>query len=79
MKLALRNPLKIAELAHDVIQDGVVNLLDYGVLRSPIDTSRSLVNIVEGQFIEIEENNLSFGDALKESLGKIPHPLMRAF
>ena len=45
LQLALRNPLKIARLAHEISQDRGKNLLDYGVLKSPIDTSRSLVNI----------------------------------
>ena len=72
-QLALRNPLKIAEFAHKVIQDGAKNLLEYGVLKSPIDTSRSLLNMVEGQLINIKKTNLQFEEAIKESLEKIPH------
>ena len=66
LELALRNPLKIAKFAHAVIQDGAKNLLDYGVLRSSIDTSNSL-NIAEGQLIKVEKNNLvvSFCFSLK--------------
>jgi hypothetical protein len=60
-------------LAQDVIQDGAKNLLDNGVLRSQIDTSKSSVNFVDGQLIKVEKRNLSFLEALKASLEKIPH------
>ena len=69
LELALRNPLKIAKFAHAVIQDGAKNLLDYGVLRSSIDTSNSL-NIVEGQLIKVEKNNFHSERLLKRALTK---------
>ena len=72
LELALRNPLKISKFASKVIQDGGKNLLDYGVLRSPIDTSSSL-NIVDGQLIKFEKDNFPFQEAVKETLKKIPY------
>ena len=65
--------LKIAEFAHEVIQDRAENLLDYGVLKSPIDTSRSLVSIVDGQLIKLNKKNRPIIEAVKESLKMIPH------
>ena len=71
LRLPLRNPLKIAEFAHEVIQDGAKNLLDYGVLRSPIEISD--LNIVNGQLTDIRKSNLSFEEAFKASIDEIPH------
>ena len=70
LRIPLRNPLKIAEFTQEVVKDGAKNLLDYGVLRSPIDTSRGSVNIVEGQLIKVQNANLSFVEAFQASLFK---------
>ena len=68
----MRNPIKIAEFAQCVIQDGAKNLLDYGVLRSPIEISTS-TNLVDGQLIIVDGTNLFVEDALETALEKIPH------
>ena len=73
LQLALRNPRKISRLASQISQDGAQNLLDYGILRSSIDTSKSTLNIVEGLVTTVESKNLSFGAAVKEGIDKIPY------
>ena len=73
LTIPLRNPLKIAEYAYDVIKDGANNLLDYGILRSPIEISRATTNLVEGEFIKIRPVEATCTDALVTALQKIPH------
>ena len=68
---ALRNPMKIGEYAQDVVQVGHNNLLDYGILRSPIETVNT--NLVEGQLIKIDKSHLSCEDALEATLAEIPY------
>ena len=72
LTIPLRNPLKIAEYAYDVIKDGANNLLDYGILRSPIEISRATTNLVEGEFIKISTVEAACTDALVTALQKIP-------
>jgi hypothetical protein len=72
LTIPLRNPLKIAEYAYDVIKDGANNLLDYGILRSPIEISRATTNLVEGEFIKISTVEAECTDALVTALQKIP-------
>ena len=67
----MRNPLKIAEFAQEVIQDGAKNQLNYGVLRSPIEISD--LNIVDGELTDIRKSNLSFEEAFIASIDEIPH------
>ena len=74
MSFALRNPLKIAECAQQVVQDGAINLaVDSGVLRRPIEIQRDTTNIVDGQLIKVDNPNLSFEEALEATFLKIPH------
>ena len=72
LTIPLRNPLKIAEYAYDVIKDGANNLLDYGILRSPIEISRATTNLVEGEFIKITTVEAACTNALVTALQKIP-------
>ena len=69
-KFALRNPLLIAKYAQDVAQDGARNLLS-GVLRSPIDVSRS-TNIPDGQVITIDKSSQPLLVALNATVENIP-------
>ena len=71
LRYALRNPMKIAKYAQDVVQVGHENLLDYGILRSPIEKANT--NLVEGQLIKIDKNHHSCEDALEAALLEIPY------
>ena len=72
LKYALRNPLKIADCAQGVIQDGAKNFLD-AILRSPIDIPPNPTNMVEGQLLKIEEVAQTPKDALVAGIQKVPH------
>ena len=72
LKYALRNPLKIADCAQGVIQDGAKNFLD-AILRSPIDIPAQPTNIVEGQLVKIKEIAPTHKDALVVGIQKVPH------
>ena len=63
--------MKIAKYAQDVVQVGHENLLDYGILRSPIEKANT--NLVEGQLIKIDKNHHSCEDALEAALLEIPY------
>ena len=66
--------VRIAEYAYEVIQDGATNLpLDFGVLRSPIETSITAANLVDGELIKIEKIEAKCEDAIVVALHKIPH------
>ena len=71
LRYALRNPMKIAEYAQDVVQVGHNNLLDYGILRSPIEKANT--NLVEGQLVKIDKSHLSCEDTLEATLSEIPY------
>ena len=61
----------IADRAQKVIQDGAKNFLD-NVLRSPIKTSITAENMVEGHLIEIKRVHASPKDALCASQLEVP-------
>ena len=71
LNYALRNPMKIADHAQTLIQDGARNFLD-SVLRCPIKTSLVPENIVEGQLVRSDEIHSCSKDALCSSQQKIP-------
>ena len=71
LTIPLRNPLKIAAYAYDVIRDGANNLLDNG-LKSPIEISRTTTNLVDGEIIKIITVQADCRDALVACLQKIP-------
>jgi hypothetical protein len=71
LNFALRNPMKIADFAQNLIQDGAKNSLQ-SVLRCPIKTSTIAENMVEGQLIHSELIHLCSKDALHASQQKIP-------
>ena len=71
LSYALRNPLQIAKYAQDLVQNRAENLL-YGVLKSPIEVSRTTTNIPDGQVIKHNNKNLPCLDALTKALKEIP-------
>ena len=73
LRFALRNPIKIAEFAQNVTQGGAKNLLDYGVLRRPVEISTTSTNLVDGQLIIVDKINLVVVDALETALEKVPN------
>ena len=71
LSYALRNPLQIAKYAQDLVQNRAENLL-HGVLKSPIEVSRTTTNIPDGQVIKHKNKNLPCLDALTKALKEIP-------
>ena len=71
LKFALRNPVKIADYAQRVVQDGGKNFLD-AVLRSPIEITREATDMVEGQLFEMKKIHATSLDALQACAEKIP-------
>ena len=71
LNFALRNPMKIADHAQKLIQEGAKNNLE-GVLRCPIMMSTISENMIEGQLIHSESVHLCSKDALRASHLKIP-------
>ena len=71
LSYALRNPLQIAKYAQDLVQNRAENLL-HGVLKSPIEVSRTTTNIPDGQVIKHNNKNLPCLDALTKALKDIP-------
>ena len=53
------------------MQVGHTNLLDYGILRSPIEKANT--NLIEGQLIKIDKSNLSCEEVLEAALSEIPY------
>ena len=72
LNLALRNPVKIAEHAQRVVQEGPKNFLDR-VLRSQISILGNATNMAQGQLDEIGIIHQSPVEALKAATKKIPH------
>ena len=72
LNFALRNPVKIADYAQKVVQDGGKNFLD-AVLRSPIEISKEATNMPEGQLVDTKMVHATSLDALQASAEKIPH------
>ena len=72
LNFALRNPLKIAEYAQRVVQEGHKNSLDR-VLRSHIDILKNATNMAQGQLNEIGIIHQTPEQALKAATEKIPH------
>ena len=72
LNYALRNPVKIADYAQKVIQDGAKNSLD-GILRSPIKTSMQGTNMADGMLIRVKCQHDTPQEALRESIKKVPH------
>ena len=74
LSFALRNPLKIAECAKQVSQEGNYNLrLDKGILRRPIEIQRESINIVDGQLVKLDNPESSFEEVFEAALLEIPH------
>ena len=71
LNFALRNPVKIADYAQKVVQDGGKNFLD-AVLRSPIEISKEATNMPEGQLVDTKMVHATSLDALQASTEKIP-------
>ena len=71
LNFALRNPVKIADYAQKVVQDGGKNFLD-AVLRSPIEISKEATNMPEGQLVDTKMVHATSLDALQASAEKIP-------
>ena len=71
LNFALRNPVKIAEYAQKVVQDGGKNFLD-AVLRSPIEISKEATNMPEGQLVDTKIVHATSLNALQASAEKIP-------
>ena len=67
LNYALRNPVKIADYAQKVIQDGAKNSLD-GILRSPIKTSMQGTNMADGMLIRVKCQHDTPQEALRESI-----------
>ena len=72
LNFALRNPVKIAEYAQRVVQEGPKNSLDR-VLRSQINTLKNATNMAKGQLNEIEIIHQTPQEALRAAIEKIPH------
>ena len=72
LSFPLRNPVKIAEYAQRVVQEGPKNSLDR-VLRSQINILKNATNMVEGQLIEIGIIHQTPEEALRSAIEKIPH------
>jgi hypothetical protein len=68
----LRNPVKIAEYAQRVVQEGPKNSLDR-VLRSQIDLLKDATNMAHGQLYEIGIIHQTPKEALRAATEKIPH------
>ena len=71
LNFALRNPLKIAKYAQEVVQDRDKSVLK-SALKSPIDICISTINIPAGQLIQIDRSKHSFHQALTAALEKLP-------
>ena len=71
LNLALRNPLKIAEEALRVSQDGHMNSIEQ-VLQNPIDLDRSNTSIVHGQFVKLSQIHISAYEALSVGTEYVP-------
>ena len=71
LNFALRNPVKIADYAQKVVQDGGKNFLE-AVLRSPIEISKEVTNMPEGQLVDTKIVHETSLDALQASAEKIP-------
>ena len=76
LSFALRNPLQIAKCAQEIVQDGAKNLdsknLLQGVLKSPIEVSRTNTNIPDGILIKIDKSQYPCIHAVKSVLEEIP-------
>ena len=72
LNFALRNPIKIAEYAQRVVQDGPKNSLDR-VLRSHIDIPKSATNMAEGQLYQLDTVHKTPEEAVRAATEKIPH------
>ena len=72
LNFALRNPVKIAEYAQRVVQDGPKNSLDR-VLRSQINILKDATNMAQGQLNEINIIHQTPEEALRAAADKIPH------
>ena len=72
LDFALRNPVKIAEHAQRVVQEGPKNFLDR-VLRRRISILGNATNMAQGQLNEIGIIHQTPEQALKAATEKIPH------
>ena len=72
LNFALRNPVKIAEHAQRVVQEGPKNFLDR-VLRRQISILGNATNMAQGQLNEIGIIHQTPKHALKAATEKIPH------
>ena len=72
LSFPLRNPVKIAEYAQRVVQDGPKNSLDR-VLRSQINILKNATNMAQGQLNEIEIIHQTPEEALRAAVKIIPH------
>ena len=68
----MRNPVKIAEYAQKVVQEGPKNSLDR-VLRSQINILKNATNMAQGQLNEIDFIYQTPEEALRAAIEKIPH------
>ena len=72
LNFPLRNPVKIAEYAQRVVQEGHKHSLDR-VLRSQINILKNATNMAQGQLNEIEIIHQTPQEALRAAIEKIPH------
>ena len=72
LNFALRNPIRIAEYAQRVVQEGPKNSL-HRALSCHIDISKKASNMAEGQLYDIGIIHLTPKEALRAAAEKIPH------
>ena len=71
LNFVLRNPMKVAEEALKISQDGHKNSLER-ILQNPIDVTRSDRSLILGKVIKISEIQASIQEAVMAAMGTVP-------